>query len=223
MARKRKEGWLHWALTEGAREGLLQLLSTYWPGILPVLTAIGQYFYTVPWPYFFTALAIAVGASAWAINQISARRSDQNIEKRVVLSLGHISQLPMSGEHGPCGYQLTFNLGSIYREFLYFETQSVEWAIGLKTKKSVDFEDDKSVLPPGIAQIISPTLEGLEPDTHNGNFTIIIHIGREPQKLEYEMRLTGSFQILAKTPTAIFVPQIQMSWRATKRTIESID
>lgn len=187
---------------EGILEGVKAILYYGWPIVLPMLTAIGQYFTSVPLPYFFAALSVAVASSIWAIERIDSWTKASDIKNRILVSLNSVAQrVDANSTEEEYFYQLAFDVLNISKNFIFIRLTKLAWEVDNKTKERTEIEEDSGALPPqpGHSVIYSPTIHGLQPGHHSGKFTIKIEFGKTQEKIEYEISLFGTFKILEST------------------------
>lgn len=207
-----KAGAAYRFVREAIKQLLLEFVKVWWPLAIPVVAAITQLYAQVPAPYFWTAFAVAVAASIYAVNQLRILVNARTIENKVHLALISLEQARMAipVRSGACMYRLIFQVISIHEKFLFMKLEQLVWEIGESRPKSrVEVEEDAGILvPEQPIYIHSPTLEGIDPAFHSGKYAIKVHYGRTQDEMEFEIAMKGTFKVMAASeePSTESVP-----------------
>jgi len=182
--------------------------------MLAALTAGSQFVYAVPWPYFFAVLSVAIGAGIWSINQLQLSR----IDNKVTLAPSGIDQFPKDGKFA---YRIKYSLTSISRSVIYYKVTQNSWEIGERSKEAVNIDESIGVITIGDTSTYGPTIEGLSSAPLTGKFKILAEFRRDPDDMEYEFCVIGSFklQYLSDEPVPMSVP---FGYRASTNTIRKL-
>jgi hypothetical protein len=207
------------------QEGIFELARAYWPIVLAVLTPVGQYFYQVPWPYFFTAFAVTVFAAIWGVIGLAKWRKDRKLQNKVVVTVASIFQGVMDSSTD-CRYHLNFRVQNGSDEAVYMEVGEAKWTLDGKAITSVDIFPAQGMLAPrSEITLASPCID--RPSSHlktlgGGDFQIEVKFGYDFNKPVIRLVERGTFEILADTngPMNATLPAAP---KVTSITVEPID
>mgnify|MGYP007046948926 CR=1 FL=1 len=196
---------------QGIGQGVWWLVKTYWPSLFPMLTIAGQYFSATPWPYFFTALSVAVCMGIWGVIGISRWRSDRRLESKIVIGLVSLFQAPHEDGQN-CRYHLNFEVYNGDANALYMQIGEMKWSLDDGAMQSVDISPSQGMIAPRRAVVLaSPVI--LRPNTATnsivgGEFSIEVEVGREFGMLTKAVKQVGTFTVLATAskPIEIALP-----------------
>ena len=164
-----------------------------------MLTAVGQYFGEVPWPYFSAALGAAIGFAFWTMNQSLTWHERTSLDDKLTLGMRDILQYVDDG--GQCGYRLCYEFSSSYGGPLFVRLLESTWEIENKADTATIIDPVESFVHPRIpSTIMSSSIAGLGAGVpHPGKFRVRVGFGKQFGKITHQMHARGSFKVLAST------------------------